>query len=415
MMSWAQISDPISLPAVAKPVRIGGRAGRCASAEKLRILHVFNYLGLGGTELTAMRVATHLGDDLFESHLCGLRGFDSNVLASRYPGGSVVAPERQEHGLQLQLFQLMKLIKTYQPQIVHSRNWGAIEAVPAARMSGVPVAIHSEHGYELDILSGLPGRQRAFRRAVYEMADAIFTVTDELRRYHARQAWIAPDRIRVIANGIDLESFAPRPEGRRSLCQKLGVPEGRFIFGSIGRLVVIKDHAALLRAAEVLHLRGVDVHVLLAGSGPELIRHQEYVENSAALAGRVSFVGAVDNVAEVLNAMDVFVLPSISEGMSNTLLEAMACGLPVIASRVGGSPEVIEEDRSGWLFAPGDVIGLAERLERLANSQEMRQSMGKAARARMVLKFSMERMVSDYRRLYLHLAMTRGVFARGYV
>jgi sugar transferase (PEP-CTERM/EpsH1 system associated) len=397
---------------VATPVRIGGWPSRGASAEKLRVLHVFNYLGLGGTELTAMRVVTNLGDELFESHLCGLRGFDSGVVASRYPGANVVVPERQGHGLRLQLFNLMKLIKSYQPQIVHSRNWGAIEAVPAARLSGVPVVIHSEHGYELDILRGLPARRRAFRRAVYGMADAVFTVTDELRVYHARQAWISPDRISVIANGIDLEVFAPRPEGRPILCQKLGIPEGRFVFGSVGRVVLIKDHAALLRAAEVLHQRGIDVHVLLAGSGPELIRHQKYVKNSDALSGRVSFIGAADNVAEVLNAMDVFVLPSISEGMSNTLLEAMACGLPVIATRVGGNPEVVEEDRSGWLFTPGDVVGLAERLERLANGGELRQAMGKAARARIVSKFSMERMVSDYRRLYLHLAEKRGVLPR---
>jgi glycosyltransferase involved in cell wall biosynthesis len=167
-----------------------------------------------------------------------------------------------------------------------------------------------------------------------------------------------------------------------------------------------------LKAAEKLVQRGLDLHIILAGAGPELARHQEFLANSLPLTNRVSFLGACDNVSEVLNAMDVFVLPSVSEGMSNTLIEAMACELPVLATRVGGNPEVVGDEFSSSLFAPGDSDGLANGLERLARDPEMRRKLGMAARRRAVSKFSLDRMVGDYQRLYLELAEKRGLFKR---
>src|SRR5207245_2513115 len=143
-------------------------------------------------------------------------------------------------------------------------------------------------------------------------------VTGELRNFHARQAWVSPDRIRVISNGVDTETFAPRPHLKRSIREKMQVPPGRFVIGSLGRMVPIKNHDAILRAAEALLQSGCNLHVLLVGSGPELQRHRECVKNSAALTDRVTLIGATDATADALNAMDAFVLPSFSEGMSNT-------------------------------------------------------------------------------------------------
>jgi len=398
-------------PAAMLPTLPHGESSARVSG-RLRVLHFFSYLGLGGTELTALRVLTNLGKDRFENRLCGMRGFDPKVLALRYPDADVVSLPASKEGFRFQTLSIMRLIKSYRPHIVHSRNWGTIEAVLAARVAHVPIVIHSEHGYEMDTLAGLPLRRRLFRRAAYGMSDAVFTVTGELQQYHSRQAWISPSRIRVIHNGIDTQLFAPHPQARRLILEKAGVPNDRFVVGSVGRLVAIKDHATLLKSAELLVHRGLDVHVLLAGSGPELTRHRQYLETSAALAGRVTFLGSSDNVSEILNAMDVFVLPSISEGMSNTLTEAMACGLPVLATRVGGNPEVVGDERSGGLFVPGDIYDLAQQLERLAGNDNLRRSLGTAARQRAVSMFGLERMVKDYRRLYMELAAKRGIIAR---
>jgi sugar transferase (PEP-CTERM/EpsH1 system associated) len=379
------------------------------SQPRLRVLHVIDRLGVGGTEHGIVKVIQGLSGDGFEHHICTVRGFDENFARTHGLENKTYVAGRPNSGFQFLLGGLARIMRAFQPHIVHSRNWGAIEAVPAARLAGVPVAIHSEHGYEVDMLAGLPRRRRIIRRAVYAAADFVFTVTEELRTYHARQAWLSPERIGVLRNGVDTSRFAPRPGERQENRRRLGIAGNEIVVGTVARMVSIKDHATLLQAAEILAGRGVPVHLLLVGSGPELSRHQEFVAASPRLSGRVTFVGSATDVPALLNATDVFVLPSLSEGMSNTLLEAMASGLPVVATRVGGNPELIEDERSGWLFKPGDVADLAARLERLAMDSDLRHLMGQGARRRVVQHFSLEGMINGYRDLYLNLARKRGI------
>jgi sugar transferase (PEP-CTERM/EpsH1 system associated) len=377
--------------------------------SRLRVLHVIDRLGVGGAEVGILKVVEGLSGECFEHRICTIRGFDENFARSQGFEGRIYVAGRSNSGFQFLLGRLARIMREFRPDIVHSRNWGAIEAMPAARLCGVPVAIHSEHGYEVNMLDGLPTRRRVFRRFAYTAADAIFTVSEQLRSYHARQAWLPVERIRVLPNGVDTDRFARRPGESPAARRRLGVSDGSLIIGAVGRLVPIKDHATLLQAADILISRGMPVYVLLVGAGPELAKHQEFVAASPRLAGRVIFAGAVSDVPAMLNAMDVFVLPSLSEGMSNTLLEAMASGLPAVATRVGGNPELLEEERSGWFFRPGDVAALAAILERLGRDANLRQEFGEAARRRAVEHFSLEGMIARYRNLYVELATKRGV------
>lgn len=386
--------------APAQPVR---------SLESLRVLHVVNRLDMGGTEYGILKVIAGLGHRDFEHRICAIRGFKSDLANLPQLSGKVVIAGNKDKGFQFLLFRLARIMRAFRPHIVHSRNWGAIEAIPAARLAGVPVAIHSDHGYELDILAGLPLRQRLLRRAVYSMADAVFSVTGDLRNYHERQAGTSSGRIGVIRNGVDTARFAPRPEARLEIRRTYDIPAESFVIGTVGRVVPIKDHVTLLKAARILAGSGVDVHVLLAGSGPELAALRQFAESDSNLAGRVTFPGACDNIPEVLNALDVFVLPSISEGMSNTILEAMASGLPVVATRVGGNPELVEEDSTGCLFEPGQAEELAHCLGRLERASDLRREMGRAGRRRAEAEFSLERMIADYRSLYREQAARRGI------
>jgi len=405
--------DPIGgRVACVPPVSRVPTQGNPRTSRRLRILHVFNYLGLGGTELTALRMISHLDPSQFENLVCGVRGFDPKVAKERYPGGIEVIVASRESKSRSQVSSLVEVIKRHKPDVVHSRNWGTIESVPAAWFARVPVVIHSEHGYEVETLTRLSTHRRVLRRAVYAMADSIFTVTGQLREFHAKQAWISPERIQVIRNGINTEKFAPRPDLKKNLREKLRIPAERFVIGSVGRIVPIKDHGAMLKAAELLIGRGLDLHVVLVGSGPELVRHQGYAKQSSELSERVTFMEATENVVEALSVMDVFVLPSLSEGMSNTLLEAMSCGLAVVASRVGGNPEVVEEKRSGLLFTAGVAAGLADCVWRLAADGALRKQLGEAARERILQKFSLQRMVDDYSRLYWDLGVKAGVVTR---
>lgn len=393
--AWTE-SEPL------EPISSGKSVGR--RTRPIRILHVVNRLDTGGTEYGVLKIMSGLGDDCFVHGLCTLRGFTPKLSAHPVLRQRLFVAGHSQDGLQFPLFRLARIIRTFRPDIVHSRNWGGIEAIPAARLARVPVAIHSEHGYELEMLSGLPTRRRLLRRGVYSLVDKLFAVTRDLQQFHAKQAWISPDRIGVIYNGVDTRRFRPRPELRLNLRAELGIPADSFVVGGVGRLVPIKDFLTLLRASASLIRCGVNAYVLLVGSGPEMPRLQEYIKESAEIADRIFFLGSSDRVPDVLNAMDAFVLASVCEGMSNTLLEAMACGLPSVATSVGGNPEVVEENRTGWLFSPQDINGLAERLSALAARRELRAQLGEAARKRILQSFTLEGMLNRYKDLYCSLA-----------
>jgi sugar transferase (PEP-CTERM/EpsH1 system associated) len=394
MQTQTQIQDDfasLALHEVAAPFPAG----------RLRVLHVISYMGRGGAEMGILKLMSGLGAE-FEQRICATRGFDAEFIRNKVPREELYVAGSSELKLQFPLFRLARIMRSFKPHIVHTRNWGALEAVLAAKLAGVPVAVHSEHGYEVDMFAGLPLRRRIFRRVAYGMADAVFALTRELRDFHARQAWATPETIGVIYNGVDTERFAPKRESRMTMRSELGLPENSFVIGSVGRLVPIKDHQTLLKAAAKLAETGMDVRVLLAGSGPEIENLRRQAAES--VPGRVYLAGDSDRVPELLNAMDVFVLPSLGEGMSNTLLEAMACGLPALATNVGGNPEIIEDNINGCLFAPGDVQWLAKQLKVLADDRNHARQLGLAARRRATETFSLSGMLENYRKFYLDLA-----------
>lgn len=400
----SQVQDYTSVPKTALPGKVAGSATR-----RIRILHVVSRLGLGGTEHGVLKLLRGLASEEFEHFICAVRGIDSAFAERVSPGVKVYSVGDSKPGFRFPLLRLARLMRELRPHIVHSRNFGALDAIPAARLAGVPVAIHSEHGYELEFVAGLPLRRRLVCRAVFPMADALLAVTQELRKFHSHQSWMKEDRFRVIYNGVDTQRFFPRGEAvRRRGVQ--GVPADRIVIGSIGRLVAIKDHRTLLKAAERLLSKEKDIHVLIVGTGPELENLQTYSRQSDLLKDRVSFAGSSDNVPELLSAMDIFVLPSICEGLSNTILEAMASGVPVIAGRAGGNPEIISEEHYGMLFTPRDDAGLAEQIAQLADNAQLRTALGTAGRNHIIQNFSLAGMIVQYRRLYFELAAQREIW-----
>jgi sugar transferase (PEP-CTERM/EpsH1 system associated) len=387
-----------------------GTSNATSCVERLRVLHVISRLGMGGTEHGVLKVMRGLGEQEFEHRICAVRGIDKDFVGRMQIGTPAYSAASSKSGFQFPLFRLARIMRDYRPHIVHTRNFGAVEAIPAARIAGVPVAIHSEHGYELEILGGLPLRRRVLCRVAYAMADAVFAVTEDLRKYHSKQSWLPEQKLRVIHNGVDTNRFSPRPAIAGAIRSKLGISPSRFVIGSVGRLVPIKDHGTLLRAAELLVQQGKDVHVLIVGAGPEFPQLQGRVAASTHLGGRVTFAGASDSIPEMLNAMDLFVLTSISEGMSNTILEAMASGLPAVVTRTGGNPELVEDGQDGWLFPARDFRALAECLSRCAEDTRLRAKFGEAARERVLEHFSLQAMIAKYRELYIELATHRGVW-----
>jgi sugar transferase (PEP-CTERM/EpsH1 system associated) len=375
----------------------------------LRIMHVVNSLGRGGTELGVMKLVTGLDRSMFSHRICATREYDAEFVRLHDLKDRLDVAGTSNPGFQFPLFRLTNIFKVHRPDIVHTRNWGALEGVLAARLAGVPIVIHSEHGYEVDMLSGMPVRRRMFRRFVYSQADVVMAVTRELRDYHARQAWLNSGQVQVMYNGVDARKFAPSSEVRRRVRRELDISDATVVIGSVGRLVAIKDYHTLLTAGESLIQQGQNVHVLLVGAGPEMQSLKSRVGGSPALSKRTIFAGACDQIPAMLNAMDIFVLPSLGEGMSNTLLEAMAVGLPVVATKIGGNREVVNENSGGRFFAPGDAASLIRELSPLAESEELRGSAGEGSRKRALEQFSLEGMLRGYTELYRGLAERRGL------
>jgi glycosyltransferase involved in cell wall biosynthesis len=203
---------------------------------------------------------------------------------------------------------------------------------------------------------------------------------------------------------VDTRRFCADPNARVLLRRELAIGENQFCIGCVGNLLPVKDHLTLLRALEQLGAAAKDWCILLAGEGPERPRLETLASELAERGIRVSFLGRHTRVPELLNALDVYVLPSINEGISNSLLEAMATGLPVLVTNVGGNPEVVEDGRSGLVFPAGDITCLVEHLARLHADSGLRKELGDAARHRVCEEFSIELMVQNYERLYRNLS-----------
>jgi glycosyltransferase involved in cell wall biosynthesis len=199
---------------------------------------------------------------------------------------------------------------------------------------------------------------------------------------------------------VDGRRFSPDSQARARVRQELGIPEDQFCIGCVGNLILVKDHLTLLKAVDGFALACRKWRLLIIGDGPELPKLVEFVNNHEVWKDRVCFLGRSNRVPELLRAMDVFVLSSVTEGISNSVLEAMATGLPVIVTATGGNPEVVIHGDSGFLFPVGDFQLLTEQLILLREQNELCVDLGRKARERVRERFSIDSMVRKYEEVY---------------
>jgi sugar transferase (PEP-CTERM/EpsH1 system associated) len=373
----------------------------------VRILHLVDAFGLGGgVENGIANLVHHMDPTLFEHTLCAV--FRLGPDLQRFPTDRVRIVSLGHSGgrFSTQLPALVKLIRELKPDIVHSRNWGALEAVPAARWAGTSFVIHSEHGVEEVIEE--PFRRAVFRRVAYGLAHAVFAVSEGLRATLVRRTGFPAAKFGVIHNGVHTKRFRPDLEARARMRRELGIESDRFCIGCVGRMNAIKDYPTAIRAIAGLDAR---CSLFIAGKGPDLPSLRALVASSPEIAGRVTFTGSLDRVPDFLRAMDCYVLSSLTEGISNSLLEAMATALPVVATKTGGNPEVVVDNESGLLFPVGDAVTLAHRLRSIEANSELRDRLSRGALERVRERFSLRAMVSRYEELYAKHTQTPRHFA----
>jgi sugar transferase (PEP-CTERM/EpsH1 system associated) len=366
----------------------------------IRIMHVVEAVGVGGgVENGIANLIARMDATRYEHVLCTVAQVGPHT--ERFPAARlrIVSLNQRPRRFQSQVAPLTRVVRELQPDVVHSRNWGALEAVFAARWAGAGMAIHSEHGLEMTPAAE-PRRRRWLRRAAFEAAHHVFAVSSGLRDTLARSTGFPCWKFGVIHNGVDTRRFRPDGAMRRRFRAELGIGEDEFCIGSVGRLDRVKDYPTVLRALERFSGACTSWRLLIAGEGVERAALQALAAQSGTLRGRVLFLGACQRVPELLTAMDAYVLSSTFEGLSNSLLEAMASGAAVLATKVGGNPELVVDEESGLLFSAGDAAALADGLTRLYLCEEERRRLAAAAVSRVVREFSLDAMVDQYEALY---------------
>ena len=361
-------------------------------------MHLVPEFRAGGMEHGVVKVVNGCAPGVVASEICSFRPADElkSLLASHVPLHEL---DRRIGNDPRLVPALVRIMRRASPRVVHTHSWGTLcEGYVAARLAGVPVLIHGEHGtLETRRLN------RLVQRWVWRRVDQVLAVSSLLARRMAATIGFPVDRIRVIRNGVDLDRFGTL--GRTEARRVLGLDPSALLVGTVGRLVPVKDHATLLYAAVHLGSRGLRCEVVIAGDGP--LREATTTLAGELGLGRTHLLGHRPDVERVLAALDVFVLPSRSEGLSNTILEAMASGLPVVATRVGGAEELVEEGATGLLVPPGEPAALADALGRLLVAPDLRRVMGAAGRRRAGREFALAGMIREYQELYVARGVSR--------
>ncbi len=367
----------------------------------LTIIHVLGSFQIGGAEMVAFNLAAsqvalghrvHVVSLTSGQHGPHARGFaDAGVLVHQLPKlGTTVDPTLP--------FRLATLFLRIGADVVHSHNsQPLVYAGPAAFLARVPL-VHTKHGAD-----PVDGRAAMLRRGAARLATAYVAVSRQTAQDAVSGRDVAPHAVEVIENGIDVDAYAPSQEAQRELRKELRIPPDALVVGTVGRLAVIKNQPLLVHA--MARALGQNVHLILVGEGP----HRQEVEQAVGKLlhpESVHLLGQRLDVARLLPGFDVFALTSDSEGLPMVLLEAMACAVPVVSTDVGGIPDVIEENVTGYLVPKGDEQALASRLKALLGDAIERARIGASARAFCVQRYSRTSMRDRYESLYMRLRTT---------
>jgi sugar transferase (PEP-CTERM/EpsH1 system associated) len=296
---------------------------------------------------------------------------------------------------------LVRLLRRERPDILHTHSWATLcEGALAGRLAGVPLIVHGE-------LGTIETRTRNLRlqKFVWDRVDGVLSVSSRLSHTLAQVVGVPESRITTIRNGVDTDRF--RPTDKVAARQDLGLPQDAFVVGTVGRLHPVKDHRSLISAVAHVKRAGIRAHGLIVGDGGLLQELREHAVREG-LADEIHFLGARADVETILASLDVFALSSVSEGLSNVILEAMAAGRPVVATDVGGTDELVIDGVTGLLVPASNVERLGRALLDVATDADKGARFGREGRLRAEREFSMATMIRRYEDYYVELANATG-------
>jgi len=372
------------------------------------VAHVMYRFDVGGLENGIVNLINHMPYDAYRHVVISLTEItDFRKRISRDDVEFIAIKKPPGHALWIYP-QLFRLFRKLRPAIVHSRNLAALEVVVPAWAAGVRVRVHSEHGREGSDLSNANNKYQFLRKVYRPFVTYYLALSRDLENYLKRYIGISEDRLVQIYNGVDTKKFSP--VNRRTAISGSPFNDPDFwVVGTVGRMHSVKDQATLVRAFALAlslkpHLKE-RMRLILIGDGP-LHRQIQSLATDLGISELIWMPGERQDIPEILRGFDCFVLPSISEGISNTILEAMASGLPIIATDVGGNSELIEDQKTGVLVAVNDCQAMAQAIGVFAGAPENAKRMGLRGHKQVVEKFSIESMVNSYCKLYDRLVAT---------
>jgi glycosyltransferase involved in cell wall biosynthesis len=393
-----------------------------SSPEPIKVLRLIARLNVGGPALHVAYLSAGLAD----------RGYDTMLVAGMVGSGEEsMAFVAEKRGVRIEtlndlhreiaplrdlrtILRLSRLIRRERPTILHTHTAkaGAVGRI-AALLAGdarPPVIVHTFHGH---VLQGyfnpvLTAAFRVLEQMLARVTTALVAVSPEVRDDLVALGVAPASKFVVVRLGIELdERVSGGEEERRATRRLLGIPPDAFVVGWIGRMTAVKRTEDIARTLQALVRRGVDAYLCLVGDGPDRARLERRM-HELGVAKRCLSVGYQENVARFYDAMDALLLTSVNEGTPVSVIEALAAGRPVVATRVGGVSDVVRNGVDGFLVEVGDVESLAARLAELAGDPELRARMGNAGRAHVIERYAVERLVDDVDRLYRSLLPPRG-------
>ncbi|MBL8276141.1 MAG: TIGR03088 family PEP-CTERM/XrtA system glycosyltransferase [Pelomonas sp.] len=362
------------------------------------VVHLLHRFDTGGLENGVVNIINHLPQ--FRHAVVAVTEITAFKDRVRAPGTRFIALNKPP-GQGLWLYpRVYRLLRELRPAVVHTRNLGAMEFQLPAWAARVPLRVHSEHGWDVNDLGGVSRANQRLRRFYGPGVHRFVALSRAIQDYLTGPVGFAAGRVQRICNGVDTQRFAPRGDAPADWPYRRGE---HLVIGAVGRMQAVKDPLnlvqAFLRLRELCPGEASRLRLVMLGGGPLLDAARTRLAEAGA-AAQAWLPGDRTDVATLLPQFDIFALPSQAEGISNTLLEAMACGCAPVATAVGGNPELVEDGGNGLLVPASDSEALAQALARLVAAPALRERLAQASLARAREEFSLEGMVSAYGALY---------------
>jgi len=366
------------------------------------VAHVMYRFDTGGLENGIVNLINHMPADAYRHAVIALTDITEFRKRIHRPDVEFIALKKPPGHVLWIYPQLYRLFRKLKPAIVHTRNLATLEVAVAAWAARVPARIHGEHGRDVGDFDGSNKKYQWIRRLYSPFVKHYIALSRDLAHYLTHPVGIAAKRVTQIYNGVDSTRFHPSP-ARQPISDSPFNEAGLWLVGTAGRMQTVKAQTNLARAfVEALKIAPAlrqQLRLVMIGEGP-LRQESLAILEAVGVADLAWLPGERKDIPEIMRGLDCFVLPSLGEGISNTILEAMASGLPVIATAVGGNVELVAEGKNGHLVPAADATALAKAIVLLANQPTLAKSLGQQGRRQIEERYSMTAMVQSYQQVY---------------